>query len=86
MTFVVAGPSTSRFAKLIAVMVAMGRRTLYRLLSARKPLRPETEDFRVDLLPGYVIAKMTGRKLCIEKYMGNMACWRDENWARGSAL
>jgi hypothetical protein len=86
MTFVVAGPSISRFVKLITVMVAMGRKTLYRLLSARKPLRPEPEDLKVDLLPGYVRAKTTGRMLCREKYMGNIACWRDENWARGSAL
>jgi hypothetical protein len=38
------------------------------------------------VFPGYVSAKITGRALWIEKYKGNIACWRDENWARGSAL
>ncbi len=86
MIFVVAGPNTSRFVKFIAVMATMGRRTLYRLLSARKPFKPDGEAARSVVLPGYVSAKMTGRALWMEKYKGNMACWRDENWARGSAL
>lgn len=54
-------------------MRKIGRKTLYRLLSARKALRPDGEAARTEVLPGYVSARITGRALCKEKYKGNMA-------------
>ena len=80
-TLVVAGPTSSRFATLVTKIVLSGNNTLTLLFSARTPPSPEgtEEDPSICCDPGYVRARTTGSAVCMEKYIGKIACWRDEN-------
>ncbi len=74
MHFVVAGPIYARLAAAVTNMVKRGARTRNRLMGSRTP----------DILDGIILiavrsagsvrARMTGRAVCIEKYMGKVAC------------
>ena len=81
MSLVVAGPTKNKFARLVAKIVMIGTNVLPLFFSARKPVSPEGVDDepRVKGEPGYVKARTTGRAVCIEKYIGNIACWSEAN-------
>jgi len=84
---VVAGPIQIKFVILIVNIVAIGAKTFHRLFSAKNPDKPDgAEPNSVFLTPGYVRARATGSAVCKLKKIGNMACWREENWGRGRAL
>jgi hypothetical protein len=51
MIFVVAGPTNTRFTRLVAKTVSMGAKTLHLFLSAKNPLGPEAVP-KGDFAPG----------------------------------
>lgn len=65
MTFVVAGPKTSRLAALVANMIATGTPAVNRLFSENMPQKPafcvtSLPPTAATLLPGHVSASKTG--------------------------
>ena len=81
MILVVAGLTKNKFARLLAKIVTTGTKVLPLFLSAKKPGNPEGvgEEPSAKGEPGNVKASTTGRAVCIEKYIGNIACWREAN-------
>ena len=81
MILVVAGPTKNRFARLAAKIVTIGTNVLPLFLSVKKPVSPDGVDEEPSFIgePGNVKARTTGTTVCMEKYIGNIACWREEN-------